>query len=155
MDSTTANVVLFAFHDASRVADVVAAAGQQPGVVSVAVVARSPECEIRIIGRVGDELPEARWLASVLSVLDVLSWPLCVLAASPRDAEALTLPDSDHGFDTFGRLIPRGALVLLLAVCDSAKAAVGSFEREVGAALYQASASGDDWFRSPVGQARW
>jgi hypothetical protein len=137
MDSTTANVVLFAFHDAARAAQVVAAARDQTGVRSVAVVGRSTDCEIRIVGRGGEELPESRWFASALAVLDVLSGPLGVLAGSPRETEALSLPDSDDGFATFGRLIPRGALVLLVAVFDDSQPEIGSIESPLGAALFR------------------
>jgi hypothetical protein len=137
MDSSAANVVLFAFRDAARAAQVVAAARDQTGVRSVAIVGRSTDCEIRIIGGVGEEVPEARWLASALAVLDVLSGPLCALTGSPPEAEAMTLPDSDGGFATFGRLIPRGALVLLVAVCDDAQPATGSFASPLGTALFR------------------
>jgi hypothetical protein len=137
METTTANIVLFAFRDAARAAQVVAAARDQTGVRSVAVVGRSTDCEIRIIGRVGEEIPEARWLASALAVLDVLSGPLRVLAGSPLESDAVTLPDSDNGFATFGRLVPRGALVILVAVCDDSKPAIGSFESPLGAALFR------------------
>jgi hypothetical protein len=136
MDST-ANVVLFAFRDAARAAQVVAAARDQTGVRSVAIVGRSTDCEIRIIGRAGEEPPESRWFASALAVLDLLSGPLGVLAGTPPETEALTLPDSDAGFATFGRLIPRGALVLLIAVCDDSQTAIGSFESPLGAALFR------------------
>jgi hypothetical protein len=137
MDSTTANVVLFAFRDAARAAQIVAAARDQTGVRSVAIVGRSTDCEIRIIGRAGEELPESRWFASALAVLDVLSGPLGVLAGSPPETEALSLPDSADGFATFGRLIPRGALVLLVAVCDDSQPGIGSFESPLGAALFR------------------
>ena len=137
MDSTTANVVLFAFHDAARAAQVVAAARDQTGVRSVAVVGRSTDCEIRIIGGAGDELTDARWLASALAVLDVLSGPLRALAGSPPETEAITLPDSDGGFATFGRLISGGTLVLLVAVCDDSLSAIGLFESPLGAALFR------------------
>jgi hypothetical protein len=134
MDLANAHVVLFAFHDATQAAQVVAAARDQTGVRLVAVVGRSTDCEIRIVERVGEELAGTRWLASSLAVLDVLSGPLRVLAGSPQETEAMTLPDSDGGFATFGRLIPRGALVILVAFCDS-EPAIGSFERPLGAAL--------------------
>jgi hypothetical protein len=137
MEATTANVVLFAFRDASRAAQVVAAAGDQPGVRSVAVLGRSTDCEIRIIGRVGEGLPDARWLAYALAVLDVLSAPLAVLAGSSDATEAATLPDSADGFATFGRLVPHGALVVLVAVCDESDPSVGAFESPLGKALYR------------------
>jgi hypothetical protein len=137
MDSTTANIVLFAFRDAARAVQVVAAAREQTGVRSVAVVGRSTDCEIRIIGRGAEELPESRWFASALAVLDVLSGPLGVLAGTPQETEALTLPDSDAGFAAFGRLIPRGALVLLVAVCDDSQPEIDSFESPLGAALFR------------------
>jgi hypothetical protein len=137
MDSTTVNVVLFAFRNASRAAQVVAAAGDQPGVRSVAVVGRSTDCEIRIIGRVGEGLTDARWLAYALAVLDVLSAPLALLAGSSEAAEAATLPDSAAGFATFGRLVPLGALVILVAVCDESDPSIGSFESRLGTALYR------------------
>ncbi|MDT5209125.1 MAG: hypothetical protein QOF67_1540 [Mycobacterium sp.] len=135
MHSTTTSVALFAFHDASRAAQVVAAACDQIGVRSVAIVGRSSDCELRIIGRVGEELTEARWLASALAVLDTLSGPLRALAGSPRETEAVTLPDSDQGFAAFGRLIPDGALVVLVAVCDESEPAIVSFEGLLRAAL--------------------
>lgn len=153
MKSTAADVVLFAFHDAGRTAEVVTAAGNQPGVVSVAVVGRSPDCEVRVISRVGDEMPDVRSLASVLAVLDVLSWPLSVLTGSPRETQPVTLPDSDDGIAAFGRLVPRGALVILLAVCKDSEAAIDSFERQVGAALFPMPGDGDDRLRVPVGRA--
>jgi hypothetical protein len=137
MASTTANIVLFAFRDAARAAPVVVAAREQSGVRAIAVVGRSPDCEIRIIGGAGDELPESRWLASALAVADVLSEPLCVLAGSQPEAEAVTLPDSDGGYATFGRLIPHGALVLLVVVCDDSEPAIASFEGPLSAALYR------------------
>jgi hypothetical protein len=143
MNSTSANVVLFAFHDAGRVAEVVAAAGAQTGVVSLAVVGRSAESEIRIIGRVGQGAPEAGWLASLLAVLDVLSWPLRVLAGSPSESEPVILPDSDDGFAAFARMVPRGTLVILLAVCDDSKTTSESFESQIGAALYRLPAYGE------------
>jgi hypothetical protein len=137
MDSTTANVVLFAFRDASRAAQVVAAAGDQPGVRSVAVVGRSADCEIRIIGRVGEGLTDARWLAYALAVLDALSAPLAVLTGSSNATEATNLPDSAGGFATFGRLVPHGALVVLVAVCDESHPSVGTFESPLGTALFR------------------
>jgi hypothetical protein len=137
MESTTANIVLFAFHDASRAGQVVAAAADQPGVRSVAVIGRSTECEIRIIGRVGHGITQARWLAYVLAVLDLLSPPLADLGGSSEATELATLPDSTAGFATFGRLVPRGALVILVAVCDDSDRSVGSFEGPLGTALYR------------------
>jgi hypothetical protein len=137
MDSTTANVVLFGFRDASRAAQLVAAAGDQPGVRSVAVVGRSAGCEIRIIGRVGEGLTDARWLAYSLAVLDVLSAPLAGLAGSSDATQAASLPDSADGFATFGRLVPPGALVVLVAVCDGSDPWVGSFGHALGTALYR------------------
>jgi hypothetical protein len=142
MEFTTENVVLFAFRDATRVAQVLAVAGGQTGVRSVAIIGRSTDCEIRIIGRVGEELTDARWLASTLAVLDVLSGPLRVLAGVPHEAEAVMLPDSDNGFATFGRLIPHGALVILVMVCDDSPPAIGSFESQIGAAVFGMTA---DW----------
>ena len=136
MTSTTANVVVFAFHDAGRAAKVVTAAGDLPCVVSVAVVGRSADSEIRIIARLGDELPEARWLASLFAVLDALSWPLRVVAGCPSATEAVTLPDSDEGFATFGRVIPPGDLVVMLALCDDSRVQVESLEDRLAAALY-------------------
>jgi hypothetical protein len=136
MDWTTANVVLFAFHDPARAAQIVAAACDQPGVRSVAIVARSTDCEIRIIGRVGEELTQARWLASVLAVLDGLSEPLRVLSGSTCEAGPVTLPDSDDGFATFGRLIPIETLVILVIVCDETQPAIGPFAHMLGAALF-------------------
>ncbi|MDT4939489.1 MAG: hypothetical protein QOG80_3160 [Pseudonocardiales bacterium] len=137
MDPTVANVVLFAFRDASRAAQVVDAARCQTGVRSVAVVAQSADVEIRIIGRVGDELTEARWLASAFGVLDVLSGPLRGLTASPPETGAVNLPDSEDGYATFGRLIPPGAPVILVAVCDDSAPPIGCFQSPLGAALYR------------------
>jgi hypothetical protein len=137
MDSTTANVVLFAFRDPSRTAQVVAAAGGQSGVRSVAVVGRAADCEIRIIGRVGEGLTDARWLAYALAVLDVLSVPLAALAGSPEATEAATLPDSADGFAAFGRLVPPGALVILVAVCDDSDPSTAAFESRLGPALFR------------------
>jgi hypothetical protein len=127
--------VLFAFRDAARAAQVAATAADQIGVRSVAVVGRSADSEIRIISRVGAQVTDARSLASTLAVLDVLSWPLGLLAGSAGRAEAVTLPDSNDGFATFGRLIPRGAVVILVAVCDDSEVAMSSFENPLGAAL--------------------
>jgi hypothetical protein len=135
MEFTTANVVLFAFHDSARASQIVAAACDQTGVRSVAVVARSTDCEIRIISRVGEELTQARWLASVLAVLDGLAEPLHVLSGSTCEAGPVTLPDSDDGFATFGRLIPNGTLVILVVVCDESELAIGPFAHRFGAAL--------------------
>jgi hypothetical protein len=137
MDLTTADVVLFAFRDASRTAQIVAATGDQTGVRAVAVVGRSTDCEIRIVGRGGEELIDARWLAYALSVLDLLSAPLAVLAGSPREPEVANLPDSEDGFATFGRLVPRGSLVVLVAVCDASDRPIGSLEGPLGAALFR------------------
>lgn len=137
MESTTAKVVLFAFHDARRVAAVVDAAVDHPGVRSVAVVGRSADCELRIIGRVGSALPDVRSLASTLAVLDALSSPLCVVAGAQDAGEAVTLPDSVNGYAAFGRLVPPGALVILLAVCDEQTIPISSFERELGSALFR------------------
>lgn len=137
MESTSANVMLFAFHDATQAAQVSAAAGARPGVRSVAVVARSADCEIRIISRVGDELPDAHWLASTLAVLDALSGPLRVQDGSSEPTEAVTLPDSPDGFAAFGRLIRRGTVVILVAVCDDAALPIDSFVKPLGAALFQ------------------
>jgi hypothetical protein len=137
MDSTTANVVLFAFRDASRAAQVVAAAGDNPGVKSVAIIGRATDCEIRIIGRVGHELTDARWLAYVLAVLDLLSGPFALRSGSSAATEAVTLPDSRDGFAAFGRLVPRGALVVLIAVCDDAYPSVGWFESRLGGTLFR------------------
>lgn len=136
MDSTTANIVLFAFRDAARAAQVVAEARDQTGVRSVAVVGRSTDCEVRIVGGAGEELPEARWLASALAVLDALSEALRVVAGTPQETEPVTLPDSDGGFATFGRLVPRGALVLLVVVCDDSQPAIGRLGERLGAALF-------------------
>lgn len=136
MDSTGPEVVLFAFHDPARARQVVAAAGNQTAVRSVAVVGRSANCEIRIISRVGEDADEARWIASTTGVLDVLSGPLYVHSGSTGNRKAVTLPDSDEGFAAFGRLIPRQALVILVAVREDSVPSIGSFERVLGAALF-------------------
>lgn len=115
---TTANVVLFAFRHAVRTASVVEAARCQNGVRSVGVVARAGSCEVRIVGGAGETLTEARWLASALEVLDVLSRPLSIVAGSDRDSTTVSLPDSVDGYATFGRLVAPGDLVVLVVVCD-------------------------------------
>jgi hypothetical protein len=137
MDSTNANVVLFAFHDATRTAQVVTAARDETAVRSVAVLGRTAESEIRIVGGAGEALTDARWFATAFAVLDVLSGPLSELAGLPRDTEVVNLPDSDDGFATFGRLIWPGELVILVAVCDDSQPAIGAFESPLGTALFQ------------------
>jgi hypothetical protein len=135
MNSTSADIALFAFRDAGRAAPVAAAAGDQPGVRAVAVVGWSADCEIRIISRAGGQSDEARWSACTLAVLDIVSGPLRVLAATTGESDAVTLPDSDDGFAAFGRLIPLGALVILVAACDDPQLAIASLHGELGAAL--------------------
>jgi hypothetical protein len=141
MDPTTvdsaADVLLFAFRDGTRAAQVAAAAGDETGVRSIAVVGRSDDCELRIIRTVGGELTDARWPAWTLAVLDLLSKPLRLLAGSSEQADAVTLPDSTDGFAAFGRLIPRGDLVILVAVCDDSELAISSLETQLGAAVFQ------------------
>src|SRR5271154_7032148 len=113
MDSTDTNVVLFTFRDATRAAQIVCAVRAETGVRSVALLASAPTYEVRIVGGASEGVTEARWLALALAVLDVLSWPVSVLAGSTPERERLTLPDSDDGLATFGRLIPQGGLVVL------------------------------------------
>jgi hypothetical protein len=67
----------------------------------------------------------------------VLSGPLRALAGSTPRMDPVTLPDSEAGLATFGRFIPRGALVILVAVCDENTPQIGLFDREIGQALYQ------------------
>jgi hypothetical protein len=140
MDSTSTNVVLFAFRDADRAAHVVAVARRQSGVRSIALVGCLSDCEIRIVGGAGEGVTEARWLAVTLAVLDVLSGPFRMLAGSRREMDPVTLPDSDDGLATFGRLIPQGALVILAAVCEDDMLATETFDRQLGQALFQISA---------------
>jgi hypothetical protein len=137
MISTSGNVVIFGFREPARATQVVAAARSQTGVRSIALIGFLPDCEIRIIGGVREEVTEARWLALALAVLDVLSEPLRALAGSTPQTDSVTLPDSDDGLATFGRLIPRGDLVILAAVCDEEMPAIGTFDRELGHALFQ------------------
>jgi hypothetical protein len=135
MGQTSTNVVIFAFRDSTRAAQVVATARDQTGVRSVALIGVLPDCEVRIVGGVSEEVTEARWLALALAVLDLLSAPLRVLAATTSQTDTVTLPDSDEGLATFARLVPRGALVILAAVCDEDAPAIGAFE--LGQALFQ------------------
>jgi hypothetical protein len=104
------------------------------------VVGRSADCEIRIISRAGDRSDEARWLARTLAVLDIMSGPLRVVAASTGESDAVTLPDSDDGFAAFGRLIALGALVILVAVCDDPQPAIASLHDRLDAALLRTPA---------------
>jgi hypothetical protein len=135
MESTTGNVVLFAFHDATRTAQLVSAVLDQAGVRATGVVGRSADCEFRIIGRVGTEISDVRWVASALAVLDVLSGSLGALAGLSRETEAVTLPDSANGYATFGRLIPERAVVVLVAFCDDSVRDIASFHHALGAGL--------------------
>jgi hypothetical protein len=137
MSSTSANVVIFGFREPARAPRVIAAARDQTGVRSVALVGFLPDSEIRIVGGVGAPVPEARWLALALAVLDVLSAPLRVLAGSTPETPPVTLPDSEDGVATFGRLIPQGELVILAAVCDEHASAIGVFDRGLGKALFE------------------
>jgi hypothetical protein len=136
-ETPTANVVLFAFRDAARTAQVVDAARCQTGVRSVGVVARSTDCEVRIVGGAGETLTEARWLASALAVLDVLSRPLSNLAARDRDTTTISLPDSLEGYATFGRLVPAGELVILVAVCEDAGLPLEPLTSSLGTAVFR------------------
>jgi hypothetical protein len=138
MDSVTADtadVVLFAFRDATCAGRVVSAARARTGVRSVAVVACAEDCQVRILADTGAELGDARWLASALAVLDVVSGPMAALTGSPRETYAVSLPDSEEGFATFGRLVPRGGLVLMVAVCDESAPGIGSLRTPLGTAL--------------------
>jgi hypothetical protein len=137
MDSPTTSVAVFAFHDAARTPHVVAAAREQIGVRSVALAGLLADCEIRIIGGVGEKITDARWLALALAVLDGLSGPLSLLAGSATDTDRVTLPDSEDGLATFGRLIPRGSPVILAVVCDETTPSIGAFDRPLGEALFQ------------------
>jgi hypothetical protein len=136
-ETTTANVVLFAFRDAARTAQVVDAARCQTGVRSVGVVARSTDCEVRIVGGAGETLTEARWLAAALAVLDVLSRPLSNVAGGNRDTTTMSLPDSLDGYATFGRIVPPGELVILVAVCDDAALPLDALTSSLGAAVFR------------------
>jgi hypothetical protein len=135
MEPTTADVVLFAFRDATRASQVVAAARDHASVRSVALLGHSGDCELRIVADAEPESGEARWLASALAVLDVVSPPLAEFVGSPGDAEAVSLPASERGLAAFGRLVPRGELVLMVAVCDDSCPAVGSLITPLGTAL--------------------
>ncbi|MCW2542284.1 MAG: hypothetical protein JWN95_4009 [Frankiales bacterium] len=137
MCSTSTNVVIFAFREPARAAQVVAAARERSGVRSVALIGCLPDCEIRIVGGVGQEVADARWLALALAILDVVSGPLRVLAGSTPETPPVTLPDSDDGLATFGRLVPHGELVILAAVCDEDASDNGAFDRDLGQALLQ------------------
>jgi hypothetical protein len=135
MSSATAHVVLLAFRDAVRSAAVVAAARRQTGVRAMALVGRAADCELRIVGGVGEDLADARPLAWAFAVLDTLSGPLRTLAGSPPKTEAVTLPDSDEGYAVFGRLVHPGALVILAAVCDDTNPPIASFTATLRAAV--------------------
>jgi hypothetical protein len=140
MESTDANVVLFTFHDATRATEIVCAVREETGVRAVALLATVPAYEVRIVGGAREGVTEARWLALALAVLDVLSWPVSVLAGSTPERERLTLPDSDGGLATFGRLIPQDGMVVLVVVCDNEAPALDTLERRFGRALFQISA---------------
>jgi hypothetical protein len=135
-EMTTANVVLFAFRDAARTAQVVDAARCQTGVRSVGVVARTTGVEVRIVGGAGETLTDARWLASALAVLDVLSRPLSIAAGWGADSTTVSLPDSVDGYATFGRLVSPGELVILVAVCDAAASPLDALTTSLGSAVF-------------------
>lgn len=141
MNSSAANVVLFTFHDASRAAAVLAAAREQAGVRSVALVGCASHAELSIVDGVDGSSAEARWLALASAVLETLSASLRSLSGSTPAADRVTLPNSSRGLATFGRLIPRGGLVILMLCCDEHAPPIEVFEGRFGSALFQRPAT--------------
>jgi hypothetical protein len=137
MCESTENVLLFAFRDAAGAGRGVAAARELPGLRSVALVARSSDVEVRIVGGADAKTVESRWVAPVLAVLDALSGPLRDLAGRSGGSAGIALPDSDAGIATFGRLVSPESIVVMVAAYDDSMAAMDAIADHLGVALFR------------------
>jgi hypothetical protein len=136
MFENTEDVLLFAFRDATGAGRAMAAARELPGVRSLALVGRSPDIEIRIIGGTNPHSDEPRWLAPDLAVLDALSASLRDLTGTSGGSGGISLPDSDEGIAMFRRLICPDSLVLMVAACDDSTATMDAVADHLGRALF-------------------
>jgi hypothetical protein len=141
MSECTENILLFAFRDAAGAGRVVAAAREIPGLRSVALVGRSSEVEVRIIGGADAQNVEPRWLAPVLAVVDAVSSSLRDLTGAPGGSADISLPDSDDGLATFGRLIRPESMVLMVAAYEDVTATTDTIADHLGMALFHPWAS--------------
>jgi hypothetical protein len=141
MCESTENVLLFAFRGAAGAGRVVAAARELPGLRSVALVGRASEVEVRIIGGADAQNVEPRWLAPVLAVVDAVSSSLRDLTGASSGSAGISLPDSDDGIATFGRLIRPESIVLMVAAYQDATATMDTIADRLGMALFQSPAA--------------
>jgi hypothetical protein len=140
MFENTEDVVLFAFRDAAGAGRVVAAARELPGLRSVALVGRTPDTEVRIVGGANPSSAEPRWLAPVLAVLDVLSGALRDLGGASGGSGGVSLPDSEDGIATFSRLICPESTVLMVAAYDDSTPTMDAIADHLGTALFRTPA---------------
>ncbi|MGW4591074.1 hypothetical protein [Amycolatopsis thermoflava] len=128
------NVLLFAFHDARRAADVLAAAHRLPGLREVAVVACTRAGQLRI----EPHCPDTGRSAVLARVLDALA---AALAALHGAAEPRTFPSTARGIAAFAELVRPGCPVLLVAACDELRTEMARIAERFQAALYHLPAS--------------